>query len=430
MRYLLFLLLTTSLSAQNAPSGYQQQFTFAVDDVLANRNQPYTVDCEKALYDAFVVPNDPDVITPKGRYLEAYTRDREPLSPAHTNGFFETIHYAYAQHKSLVINPDMIWLTIAQGLAHHIRENSDSLRHKLVSHEGKKTLFVDVTGKIQIGNENSDWAFAFEQLRLQVANASSPALADLVAGRFSGTSPDAAIAFDITMLDAMSPYFDYWVGIICGIPSITIEGTPDDWRQIEARAAKLPEYGLDWWYQDLKPILAEFTLAAEQNPNRQFWQSIVKDFEEPICGGDTYLSGWITRLYPYLKKQDKWQRNPIIGLKTTDLFRFVDKKPIESASGSNSSYYGLCMGKTYKTIEYFGPKVTTKDIPSGISMTDLNVDNMGQLIKMELKAGFIGHRLEKDNTLRPVIGWAVVNTSEKPDADVLQRYEQFKQHRH
>lgn len=69
------------------------------------------------------------------------------------------------------------------------------------------------------------------------------------------------------------------------------------------------------------------------------------------------------------------------------------------------------------TVQYKGPKVTFADVPSGVCSVILNIDDNGTLHKMELKAGFFGIRQNSETkALRPEIGWAVIDTGEKPDA--------------
>ncbi len=47
---------------------------------------------------------------------------------------------AFTSHRPLTLSPDIIWLTITQGLAIHINENAERLRHRFVSHDGKRCL--------------------------------------------------------------------------------------------------------------------------------------------------------------------------------------------------------------------------------------------------------------------------------------------------
>jgi hypothetical protein len=69
----------------------------------------------------------------------------------------------------------------------------------------------------------------------QIGQQTSPALAEPAAGRFSGTKADAAVAFDITLMAATREYFGYWGSVMCGMPEITLEGSPDGWAQMALR---------------------------------------------------------------------------------------------------------------------------------------------------------------------------------------------------
>jgi hypothetical protein len=50
---------------------------------------------------------------------------------------------------------------------------------------------------------------------------------------FSTTGPLEKTVCAITILDAYEAYFEYVVYCICGIPSITLEGSVSDWRTLE-----------------------------------------------------------------------------------------------------------------------------------------------------------------------------------------------------
>ncbi len=269
----------------------------------------------------------------------------------------------------------------------------------------------------------------YRQFQDSIAANTTRAVADAVAGRFSGTDSDAAVAFDIALMDAMKSYFDYWGEIACGIPEIIVEGTPEDWRQVEQRAAALAQYDLGWWMKDLAPILAEFTAAAEGKANRDFWVDIVRDMHDFGCGAqsETFLTGWIVRFFPYIKKEGVWKKNPLIGLKTADLYTVLpENKTIKQTSGFESlptGHYELCTDQKQLQVHYTGTKVTLADIPPGICEVILNINNNGSLHKMELKAGFFGIRQDADTrTLRPTIGWAIIDTGEQPDEAVVKRY--------
>jgi Domain of unknown function (DUF4419) len=339
-------------------------------------------------------------VIPSIRKIESCSRERTPIIPIHLNGFFNVAYQAYADHRPMVISPDMIWLLISQGFSMHVNQNAEALRKHFVQHEGKKVLIVK-RGDFVLGNDKNDWESVFAEFKTKIGENTSKNIAEVISARFSKTTPDAAVAFDITLMDAMKSYFDYAVSLTCGIPEITIEGTVEDWKAIEERAQKLENYELGWWIQDLKPILAEFTKAAQRKANPDFWDNMVKIRTEPDgCTQTSFIDGWITTFYPYIRAGKDFRKNPFLGT---------------HASTDN---------KTAKNRER---GIEPSDLPDGVSSCELLVDDNGNMHKFELKAGFFGMRQDPKNfTLRPVIGWAVVDTGEKPDAETIKRYQAAK----
>src|SRR5580692_2022791 len=43
------------------------------------------------------------------------------------HGFVRAIHESFGSHYPLVLSPDDVWLTIAQGFAHHVNANTTKL---------------------------------------------------------------------------------------------------------------------------------------------------------------------------------------------------------------------------------------------------------------------------------------------------------------
>ena len=48
-------------------------------------------------------------------------------------------------------------------------------------------------------------------------------------------------------MESVKPYFEFIViRIVCGIPEITLEGTPEDWEKVLSKAKSLKGYKLEW----------------------------------------------------------------------------------------------------------------------------------------------------------------------------------------
>ncbi|HEY2585505.1 MAG TPA: DUF4419 domain-containing protein, partial [Tepidisphaeraceae bacterium] len=146
------------------------------------------------------------------------------LVPAEYHAFVHAVHLAFHGHHRLAISPDHIWLLICQGFAAHVNANAERLRHKLVSFEGKQRIDVVREDFVKGAMENP-WEEVFpefvEKLRDYLGDT-----ADLLTPRFSTTGTVEVAACQITLMDAVKAYFEYGFYSGCGIPGVTLEGTP------------------------------------------------------------------------------------------------------------------------------------------------------------------------------------------------------------
>ncbi len=178
-------------------------------------------------------------------------------------------------------------------------------------------------------------------------------------------------------------HFDYGLSCICGIPSITVTGTVEDWARIRERVDVMATFHLDWWTDRLKPICDGFIATVQGTPSQRFWKHIYSPKE--MYGGDL-ITGWVADLFPYLTHSvtnAPTIRNPILAI------------PRENLTEED----GLSPAK----------------VPMGLSRAPfvLKSASADDSKELELVAGFLGVREHGDGgQLEPEIGWAVV----EPDA--------------
>ena len=300
--------------------------------------------------------------------------DAQNLRIVVKDAFYQCMVKAYAEHKSVTLSPDMMWLLISQGFARYVNAHSEELRSQLVYHEGKQDLMVMTKDDLLSGK--ADWGKLMNDFSKEIERHTKGEVAKTIAADFSTTTPVERIASQITLMESMKSYFNYLAGRIgCGIPSITLQGTPDDWRAVFSKTQKLGQYGLSEWTQSLEPILNEFIKTAEGKPNQRFWQEIVKkqrvdEFASVRpCSADkpTELDGWILKFFP------------------TESGYTLDKVP-----------YTKSMPAEFVRVEF---KYRVIDPITGATMSET---------PMELMSGFIGAKEdEKNNMLTPQIGWLV-----------------------
>ncbi len=222
---------------------------------------------------------------------------------------FQMLLKAWCQHRPVVLTPDAIWMIICQQFSHIVNENPDLYRGVLVNHEGKKELQVESN---DLFSDQADWEGLISRFAAEIDKYTNNGLATTLVADFSTTGTDELIASEVTLMDVVKPYFDYTaVYAICGIPSITLTGTPDDWRKVLEKTHALEAFGLGWWTSELEPILQEFVKAVEGQPDYWFWKDIVnttrpRTIQGPVCAKRqpklTKFDGWFLKFFPYDNK--------------------------------------------------------------------------------------------------------------------------------
>lgn len=291
--------------------------------------------------------------------------------------FFQTMVRAYAEHRPLVLSPDMVWLLISQGFARYVNAHSEELRDQIVSHTEKMDLVIE--SKEELIHGNPDWEKLIAGFAAQIDEYTKDDIAKIITADFTTTGITERITSQVTLMETVKTYFDYIIHYIgCGIPTITLTGTPEDWQKVLEKTKLLEKYGMKGWIKSLTPILIEFVNASKGKPNQTFWQGMVKketpdelvgnkicDLREP-----TVLDGWMLKLFPDENGQ------------TLDQVPHTHEMPSE---------------RVYVTFRY--------------QMIDPANGNVLIDTPMELVAGYIGAEVDsKTHALTPKMGWMVRQT--------------------
>ena len=293
------------------------------------------------------------------------------------NPFFSMVCLAYAHHRPIILTPDAMWILICHGFSQYVNHDPDKFRDYLVSHQGKETLLIQTSTETTSEQK-------VEKFASLIGKETKGYLAEVMTCNFSTTGMVERMVSQIVMMDAVKPYFDYVEFLIgCGIPSVTLEGTPDDWKLLREKTRKLGEFGVSEWTDRLDPILEQFVAASQGNPDADFWWNMAikgrpRNFhllEVAGCGSPagepTKFDGWFLEFIPFdanwsRPKKIAYDHNLIPLMTSVPIIQYVD-------DGA-----GNCLG----------------------------------INALELRAGIVG--LSQDNetmALRPEIGWLVRNDS-------------------
>ena len=272
-----------------------------------------------------------------------------------------------------VLPPDIMWILICNGFSQYVNNDPDKFRDYLVSHEGKKKLEIRT-------NLETTTAQKVEMFAALIGENTKGDLDELMTCNFSTTGMVEHMVSQITLMDAVKPYFEFVERMAgCGIPSVTLEGTPDDWKLLRKKTRELGNYGVKEWTDRLDPILKEFVAASEGKPNVEFWWNMAikgrpLDFHLKSDGCIPLYDG---------TKFDGW---------------FLEFIPFDS------------FGKRPEKIAY-GHDLPT--VMTSVPVTQHIEDDFGNVIQtnhLEVRAGIVGLTQDVETkTLRPEIGWLVKN---------------------
>ncbi|KAJ9057132.1 hypothetical protein DSO57_1025384 [Entomophthora muscae] len=289
------------------------------------------------------------------------------------NGLMEAVHLAFSQHHGLTLSPEKLFITILQGVAIHI--NQDPKKHRAalgIKHEGKIRLGIRYDNHI-MGSDNNTWPVIIDSFTKLLGAFLPEDLFSQLEKPFTTSTDLSVVVTSATIMDSYKVYFEYLYSTLCGIPEVTLQGTPDDWIDLKNRTQNILQRleGLDKWEATLVPVLDEFISTAQGNPNVEFWKSIYKYRSR---SGFPEVSGWINLFFPY--------------------FMFTEDYRINACAHGGPAN---C------------PKYSLDFYPVGITRTPFKWDYHHEEYNMELVAGLVG--VEKNattNHVQPALGWAVL----------------------
>ncbi|MBK7131043.1 MAG: DUF4419 domain-containing protein [Crocinitomicaceae bacterium] len=309
---------------------------------------------------------------------------QDSLVYAQGNVFIQTLHRAFDEHRPLMLSPDIIWLTICQGVAIHINEKIDSLEDVIFIKQKPNELVVRNDSLLV---DNAQWANVLTSLQYEVEKYMKKEYGDFFVPQFSTTTAATKTVYRITALHSFKEVFTYISESGCGIPSISLTGTRNDWVRVQNNLKYLSDFGMDFWRIELEPIIQEFIHVYDGKINVDFWNRIYKDMEEY---GGMFISGWCLKLFPYTE-----------GLEFSEKFSEEDEYP-----KGERKYY---RNKYLQGTDYLLSNLSTDDLPSGILDITIIWKNYFQNITepMHIYGGFFAIKQHDDFTLEPMISWAV-----------------------
>lgn len=273
---------------------------------------------------------------------------------------------AYNRHHGLVLRPDDVWQAIATQFSFYVTGNAEALRSRFVKHEGKKELTVSGGGSLR----TTDYGALSKAMSDEIArNLKDPSVTAWLTPDFTTTTETDRVAAAVTVMSTVKEYFSFTFCLMCGLPSVELLGTVEDWEKLLAKTRRLSEFDVDGhvrtWQAMLEPIIDEMVATKQGKDNMDWWQRIAH--YKGGGSGPTYLSGWITA-FAVFNEKGKWQG---------------------------------------------GSTIDTSDLPPTVVTCPVKVDDNGIQYDCKLFAGQFCFTTEQDTEIRPRTDWCLTVESEK-----------------
>ena len=280
------------------------------------------------------------------------------------SSFFDVVTLAFANHYSLEINPDDIWLMILDGFRLHVKSNREALKDKFVA-PGTDTVVAFEDNSLTTESTHREWFWTLANL-FEVLQSKLPEETGLpLKTKFSTTSPvDYNISSAMVMAVA-SEYYVYLVSTLCGIPKIKINGKKEDWILLKDSFNRLASrLDMDWWAVGLNPVLDEFINVFDGKINMDHWRGIYKRYIPEFCG-NVIFNGWISRFFPYT------------GLDINE-----------------SNYLNERIDAYKRHSPDWNEQLDVNNVPRGVTSVRIEWNYLGEMIPLKLYTGFIGIQVE------------------------------------
>ncbi|KAK3945684.1 hypothetical protein QBC46DRAFT_430346 [Diplogelasinospora grovesii] len=236
-----------------------------------------------------------------GRDDGYFERDDFQVLPS-SSSFIRGAIQAWSEHLHLTLQPEQVWLAILTQLAFYLRcHSNDTAVTKVYDYHAQPQVEIQ---------EYPDWYLVMAAFYGGVTDrCKADWVYDWLKPHFTTTTDDHVLAAHVIML-GLEPATVYILNkpMLCGLPSVTLDGTQADWELLLSKLDRLAEFGSEpaLYGTRLKPILNRFVRGFQEpdgTSTKDFWNRIVLASTTTSCGagagagagaGVNALSGWIT----------------------------------------------------------------------------------------------------------------------------------------
>ena len=327
-----------------------------------------------------------------------YTLDtnEEKIFSHEKSSLIQGLIYAYKNHYPITVTPDMIWILILQGFSRFMEKYENLVRERFVNFTGKKDLKVERLDYSPQSATKEVWDGIIKEFVEKIGKNVGQETIDNLECNFSTTSPAALVTSQVSIMSAMKQYFTYRVLMAgCGISSITLEGSLQDWEKIKSKLEFLSTKALKWWTKHLIPIIDNIIATKKYYNSKgklskeliEFWKGMIR-----LKGkGDMYdphmVNGWIVKFIPNLSNEkpevyeEIYETNvpdQIISCPMELTWLSLTGKKIDYSCSLFSGFYGMVQDKeTFNVRHVIGYAIVVENKTE----SDITVEQKNKIIE-------------------------------------------------
>lgn len=205
------------------------------------------------------------------------------------SGLVGLLSHCYSQHLPVAIAPHDVWILLLSEITKEVATNTELYRQYFTNHSTKENIYIPSDSMTEL-----PISVLSEVLVNKVLFNSQ-----LIFKNFSTETPIITQTIQAIFCDMASPYYNYMM-YCCGIPSIQLLGTSEDWEKLLQGFNELVQQfntpALQAYFNKAQPILTQFINASQGQVDIDFWKNIFTQ-KNVGSGGDLTINGWIVQLF-------------------------------------------------------------------------------------------------------------------------------------
>lgn len=206
-------------------------------------------------------------------------------------GYMWALSRAYSRHQKIALSPHDVWYIVLAELATIVSANIEACRPIFTKSPDKIVIEVPTADVTAI-----DLNFVENKLRELI-----PVDLDIFMPTFTTLTPDARYACLAAFCESASHYYSYMT-FACGLPAIQINGTIEDWTNLQRHASLLAQTFSKTSVSQIGPWMSRVNTAIDnivvalhtQSPDRL--QDIFTS-SRIGSGGQLKIDGWFADIY-------------------------------------------------------------------------------------------------------------------------------------